>query len=90
MSEDDRLIRIENKLDKLADAIVGLARVEERTITLFRRVDIVEERQNQSDDRIDVLEKTNLGRSVIYSIFDKITWLAAGAVIVAYITKWLG
>ena len=90
MSEDDRLIRIENKLDKLADAIVGLARVEERTITLFRRVDIVEDRQNQSDERIDELEKVSLSRSVIYTIFDKITWLVAGAAIVAYISKWLG
>lgn len=39
-SEDtERLNRIEEKLDKVGEAIVSLARMEERMITLFKRMD---------------------------------------------------
>jgi hypothetical protein len=41
--EDLRLSRIESKLDKLADAVVSLARMEERMLTLFKRIDQYEE-----------------------------------------------
>lgn len=34
-----RLNRIEEKLDKVSEAIVSLARMEERMITLFKRMD---------------------------------------------------
>ena len=34
-----RLNRIEEKLDKVGEAIISLARMEERMITLFRRMD---------------------------------------------------
>ncbi len=32
---DDRLVRIENKLDKLSEAVVAIARTEEQITTLF-------------------------------------------------------
>jgi len=35
--EEDRLVRIENKLDKLSDAVVAIARTEEQITTLFAR-----------------------------------------------------
>ena len=35
MTEDTRLDRIEEKLDKLSEAVVCLARMEERLITIF-------------------------------------------------------
>lgn len=39
MPDDDRLDRIERKLDTMAEAIITLARMEERMVTLFRRMD---------------------------------------------------
>ena len=30
MSEDDRLLRIEQKVDKLSDAVISIARAEEK------------------------------------------------------------
>ena len=40
MQEDQRLSRIENKLDKLSEAVVQLARMEERLVTLFNRMNM--------------------------------------------------
>ena len=41
---EHRLDRIEEKLDKLSDAVVSLARMEERLITIFNRIEKVEDR----------------------------------------------
>ena len=38
MDENQRLSRIEGKLDKLSDAVIALARMEERMVTLFNRM----------------------------------------------------
>ena len=41
-SEENRLDRIEDKLDKLSEAVVCLARMEERLVTIFHRLDKIE------------------------------------------------
>lgn len=53
---DDRLARIEQKLDKMSEAIVSLARMEERMITLFKRMDAYDERQTTLEGRINQVE----------------------------------
>lgn len=79
--DDARLSRIEVKLDKLAEAVVSLARMEERMITLFKRMDAYEDRQSDLEVRIIEVEKINVGRGAIYRIVDKATWLVIGAFI---------
>jgi hypothetical protein len=39
MVEDNRLDRIEQKLDKLTEAVSQIARVEEQLLSLFKRMD---------------------------------------------------
>lgn len=59
-----RLNRIEEKLDKVSDAIVSLARMEERMITLFKRMDSYDTQQISLGDRvskIEVSQATNNG-----------------------------
>ena len=53
---DNRLSRIEEKLDKLFEAVISMARIEERMISVFKRLDRVDEGFNKSDNRIDELE----------------------------------
>lgn len=53
---DDRLARIEQKLDKMSEAIVSLARMEERMITLFKRMDAYDDRQTTLEGRINQVE----------------------------------
>lgn len=52
----DRLNRIEEKLDKVSEAIVSLARMEERMITLFKRMDTYDSQQAQLNSRVTNLE----------------------------------
>ena len=78
MQEDQRLSRIEEKLDKLADAVVGLARMEERMLTLFKRIEKYEEKQEELVDRVSAIELEDAGKNSIYRILDKSVWLVVG------------
>ena len=56
MSDDHRLERIENKLDEVGKAIVALARMEERMITLFKRMDTLDNEQSAQARRLSLVE----------------------------------
>jgi len=83
--EDLRLSRIESKLDKLADAVVSLARMEERMLTLFKRIDQYEERQQKIEERVNDLEMEDAGKNSVIRILEKATWLALG-IALAFLT----
>ena len=87
--EDLRLSRIEEKLDKLADAVVSLARMEERMLTLFKRIEHYEDRQQKIEDRVSTIEKEDAGKNSIFRAVDKISWLLIGAAL-TYIIHYLG
>lgn len=79
--DESRLVRIEEKLDKLADAVVSLARMEERMITLFKRMDTYEAKQNIIESRVIEVEKISVSRGAIFRIVDKATWIVVGIVV---------
>lgn len=79
--EDLRLSRIESKLDKLADAVVSLARMEERMLTLFKRIEQYEDRQQKLEDRVTEIEKDDAGKDSIFSVINRSIWLVAGIAI---------
>lgn len=85
MSED-RLTRIEDKLDKMSEAITLLARMEERMVTLFKRMDKYDDSHTKLSDRVGAVEKVTIQRGVIYHIFDKGFWLVVGAGL-AYVVR---
>jgi len=81
---DDRLARIESKLDELAKAVVSLARVEERMVTLFRRMDAYDEEQKNITSRITQVE-ASVGRSGYFMRFaERLFWIALAAGVAAY------
>jgi hypothetical protein len=82
MQEDARLSRIEQKLDKLADAVVSLARMEERMITLFKRMDNYENKQLVLEERVTEVENTSTSRGAVFRLVDKTIWIVIGAVVV--------
>ena len=59
---DNRVSRMEEKLDKLSEAVTSMARIEERMISVFKRLDRVDEGFNKSDRRMDELEQTSIRR----------------------------
>ncbi len=81
MTEESRLARIENKLDRLADAVVSLARMEERMVTLFRRTDGNDDKLRDLEQRIAALERLDVGRGHFFRVVDKIAWLLIGAAV---------
>lgn len=55
---EDRLGRLENKIDKLAEAVVSLARVEEQLITVFKNQTHMEQRIESIDSKVDGLAES--------------------------------
>lgn len=80
MSED-RLDRIESKLDEVGKAIVALARMEERMMALFKRMDTLDAVQDDQTDRLYRLESRvgNNGQALRFA--ERVFWIvASGAV----------
>ena len=71
----ERLSRIEEKLDKLSEAIICMARIEERMISVFKRLDRVDEGFNKSDKRMDELEQTSNKRGQTIAFAERLFWI---------------
>lgn len=84
---EDRLSRMEGKIDKLSEAVVSLARMEERMVTLFKRMDKYDQAQTDLDSRISEIEQGTIKRGVWERTFEKGFWIVFGAG-VAYILKY--
>ena len=78
--EEQRLARIEQKLDKLSEAVISLARMEERIITLFSRMDTYDARQLNMEDRVADVERVNVSRGAVFGVVNKLVWLVIGLV----------
>jgi uncharacterized protein (DUF342 family) len=79
MSVDtDRLSRIEEKIDKLSDAIVQLARVEEKIADLEVRREEQHERLNNLSKKIDSIDThvTTLVEKV--NVMQRVGWIVLG------------
>lgn len=79
VTDDARLERMEKKLDTLSEAVVSLARMEERMITLFKRMDKYDDVQTGVADRVEKVEKITVQRGVVFHMLDKLLWVVVGA-----------
>ena len=76
---EDRLSRVEAKIDGLQEAIISLARVEERLVTVFNRQSSIESKVEAIAKKVD-----DLGDGEISSrILERIIWIAIVAAISA-------
>jgi len=70
-----RLERVEEKLDKLAEAVVSIARIEERVNTVLKHHDRFFNRLDKLEARVeDVETKSVLNRNAI-SIAERFVWV---------------
>lgn len=76
-----RLNRIEEKLDKVGEAIISLARMEERMITLFKRMDNYDQNQNTLEGRVNKIEVTSASSAWV----ERVVWLVVGGLIMGTI-----
>ena len=77
MSEfiEQRLDQIDNKLDKLSDAVSRLAAVEERLIHQTSSLDSLNRKLEESEQRIRTLEHQAGARGVVLASIERFGWL---------------
>jgi len=80
-ADDARLDRIEQKIDKLADAMVSLARTEEKILAMEENHRNHYERMNRFSQKLDIIEiKVNENAHTV-SIINKVTFVGVAAII---------
>ena len=83
-----RFDRVENKIDKLSDAMVSLARTEEKIMAMETDRSNTIERLNRHYEKIDELNDIVKENSRITANIVRITWIIVGT-LVAGATKML-
>jgi hypothetical protein len=79
-----RLNRIEEKLDKVSEAIVSLARMEERMITLFKRMDSYDDHHRALEGRVTKVEVSHASGAWV----ERVVWFIVCGIIMG--TLYLG
>lgn len=74
-----RLDRIEDKLDRLSEALISLVRMEERLITVFNRQERYDVDHAALSLRVAELEKITVGRGSFFRWMDRAGMAAVGA-----------
>lgn len=77
--------RMELKIDRLSEAVIQLARIEERMSVVLSRMEAYERRQEKLDDRVSAIETTITERGPVIAAVSKIFWAVMG-VLASYIT----
>ena len=80
-NERTRLDRIEEKIDKLADAVISIARAEEKLAGL-EQLNVDQSRKLQDlDDRLRIVETKGQDIEQKMSVFSQVFWIALTAFI---------
>ena len=85
-TQTTRLDRIEEKIDKLSDAMISLARAEEKLIAIEKNNHANFERMNRFSQKLDTIEDKVLENAQTIGIITKMFWLLLGAIAVAAAT----
>ncbi len=75
-----RLLRIEEKLDKLADAMVSLARAEEKMAGLKDDHEKMYERVNRLSQKLDEIDRKVEDNAHTVKVINKLFWVAVVAI----------
>ena len=88
-SQEQRLEKIEEKLDRLADAVVSIARIEERVATVLRQNDRFFIRMDKIEQRLDDVEAQSDVNSNTGRFIERFMWnvVAAGIGLLVYFLR---
>lgn len=84
-----RFDRIEQKIDKLSDAMVSLARTEEKIMAMEAERTNLTERMNRHSQKLDDLNNKVIENTRTVSLINKITYAVVATVIGATITNFM-
>jgi len=79
-SNDARLARIEEKLDRLADAMISLARAEEKLVNMEDKYNNQFARMNKFSEKLDRIETQVLDNAATVNMINKLFWVAIVAI----------
>ena len=83
---DERLSRMETKFDKLSKAVVKMARMVERLLTMFKRLGHMDAAFKKYEDRVDEIVKQSLIRGQKIAFAARLFWMVVtGAVRLAFV-----
>lgn len=84
MADDNRLDRIEAKIDKLSEAMITVARAEEKLISMEQKYAAQYDRMNKFSEKLDELERIVSANAATVNTINKLFWVAiismAGAI----------
>jgi hypothetical protein len=80
---EDRLTRIEQKVDKLSDAVISIARAEEKLIQLGTLTDVLFKKIDDMNSRMMDMEKTTAETRAFINGFNKLTWIFVSGLLTA-------
>lgn len=84
----ERLNRIEDKIDKLSETVVSLARVEEKLLSLERSNQCIISRTDNTRQDLDAIDTRITQLEVSMGGFTKIIWYIISAVVSALVFGW--
>ena len=85
-TNETRLNRIEQKIDKLADAMISLARAEEKIVALQVDHDNMRDRMNKLSVKLDEIQQSVDKNAHTVSIINKVVYAAVAAAIGTYVS----
>lgn len=83
-----RLDRIEEKLDKLGDAMVAIARADEKLIAMEQKYASQYDRMNRFSEKLDSIEKTVQQNTNTVDLYNKVVGAAVLAAVGAWATQY--
>ena len=78
---NDRLIRIETKVDSLTEAMISLARTEEKLVALKEDHKQMYQRMNRFSEKLDDIEKTVNDNTRTVQFINKLFWILIVAIV---------
>ena len=76
-----RLEKLESKIDKLADAVIAIARIEERVTTVLKQNDRFIARMDRLENRVEIVEQKAIVNSKGVSMFERAFWVVFAGII---------
>ena len=86
VSDAGRLDRIEQKIDRLSETVISLARAEEKLIALEGDKNFIMERMLKNEERVDSVERKVDETNVTIRVINRLFWI----VVVAAVTGAVG
>lgn len=83
--ENARLDRIEEKIDRLAETVISLARAEEKLVSLENDKKFLMDRMIKNEDKVDGIERKLDETAVTVKVINRLFWIAISVTAAAWV-----